>query len=503
MQLARAGMSVLVLERGGWAARDETAWDTRAIHIDQQYRGHVPYEIRQNGSTSLVHPNHVVGGNSVFYGAASFRLRTEDFHRRSRLGPGPAEAAVVDWPFQYEELAPYYNDAERLLGVAGASGRDPCEPPRSTDYDQPPPPFASPAKLLAAAGEALGLRPFPMPLAIDFRGQRQHRCVQCLTCDSFPCRIAAKNDISVTILPEAIRHGAVVRDRVSATRILRSGSRVVGVEYRDLRTGQLETVACQVAVVSCGAISSSRLLLASGLDQTKPNGHLIGRYLMRHCNGIIGGFFPNPINPEGRFHKQVAFTDYYLGSANGGQPTGPWGMLQSLQVPPPEFYKTTPFPTNVLGPLTHTRNTYLICISEDLPQSSNRVTLHPTKRDRYGDPIAEVSYAHHAEDLARRKALYRVARRIMRRAGAWIRFYHHVDTFSHALGTCRAGTDPHHAVLDPNCQFFGLPNLFVVDASFMPTSGAVNPSLTIAANGLRVGEHIVRTWSRVAEVTGP
>ncbi|MFQ5691285.1 MAG: GMC family oxidoreductase, partial [Gemmatimonadota bacterium] len=205
-------------------------------------------------------------------------------------------------------------------------------------------------------------------------------------------------------------------------------------------------------------------------------------------------------NPERQFHKQVAFTDFYHGGPNGDRPAGPWGMIQSLQVPPPDFIKTAPFPVNLIGPRTYHYNIFLMCIAEDVPQFDNRVTLHPTRRDRYGQPIAQVRYTHHPDDLERRRALYRQAKRLVRKAGAWAWVQMPVSTFSHASGTCRAGTDPTQSVLDPHCRFFGLPNLFVVDAGFMPTVGAVNPSLTIAANGLRVGQRIADRWD---EVTGP
>ena len=503
LQLAAAGMSVLVLERGRWVDRDDTAWSTRAIHIDQKYRGQTPYQADQVLRGGLVYPNQSIGGNSVFYGGASFRLREDDFRRRSRSAGSALPEGFVDWPFAYDELAPYYDQAEEQLGVAGVCGLDPNEPPRTSDYVASPPAFASPARRLAEASLALGLKPFPMPLAINFNGGRNGgsgKCVKCLTCDMYPCKIGAKNDLAVTLLPEAIRLGATIKDQVVATRLVRSGGRITAVEYIDLQTGTLETASCGVAIVSGGAISSPRLLLASGLGEIEPNGRLVGRYLMRHCNGIVAGFFAEKTNPEKEFHKQLAITDFYFGSANGGRPRGPWGMLQSLQVPPPEFIKTGPFPISLVGPRSSNYNIFLICISEDVPQLSNHVSLHSSNVDPYGQPIASVRYRHHRDDRRRRRALYREGIRIMRKAGAWAWIRIPVRTFSHALGTCRAGTDPADAVLDQHCRFFGLPNLFVVDASFMPTAGAVNPSLTVAANGLRVGAHIAREWT---EVTRP
>jgi len=498
LQLAKAGKSVLLLERGRPVDRDESAWDTQAIHIDRKYQGQTPYHADTEKGAKLGLADEVVGGGSVFYGAASFRLREDDFRMVSRFGPGPADSAFVDWPFSYDDLAPWYAEAERLLGVTGVAGADPTEPPRSGPYAAAPAPYAIPSARIVAAGESLGLRPFPIPLAINFSGRNGPggQCIRCRTCDLFPCRIEAKNDLSVTVLPEAVRHGAEVRHRVMATRLLREGERIRGVEYLDLETNTRSVVEADVVIVSAGAIASPRLLLASGLGDLEPNGALIGRYLMRHCNGVIIGFFASHTNPAEEFHKQVAFTDFYYGNGSGS--SEPWGMIQSLQVPPPEFVRSmAKFPISVIGFYTNPFNLFAMCIAEDNPQYANRVTLHPTVRDVAGDPIAHVHYRHHRDDFRRRNALYREARRILRRAGSWARGKHDVDTMSHALGTCRAGTDPSRAVLDPWCRMFGVSNLYVVDASFMPTSGAANPSLTIAANGLRVGDHIVREWATV------
>lgn len=500
LRLAQAGRSVLVLEAGRWPDRNDSDWDTRAVHIEQKYRGSTPYHSDEPKLRGLVYPNEAVGGQSVFYGAASFRLRAEDFRRRSAFADGVSHPTFVDWPFAYQDLAPHYDAAERLLGVVGLPGADPNEPPRAAPYVGPPPPYAQPSRRVVEAGRQLGLRPFPIPLAINYNGHNGHgaRCQPCLTCDSFPCKIRAKNDLAVTVLPEVLRHGAVVRDRVIARRLIRIRGRITGVECLDLRSGALETIGCDAAVVSAGAIGSTRLLLASGLGETEPNGALIGRYLMRHCNGVVVGGFAAKTNPAGEFHKQVAFTDFYFQNGNGDRPTGSGGMIQSLQVQPPEFIRHAGPPViGTLGSLFHSISLFLICIAEDVPQLENRVTLHPTVADAYGSPIAHVRYRHHRDDLARRRELFHQATRILRRAGAWAWLRLRLSTFSHALGTCRAGTDPASAVLDPNCRFFGLPNLFVVDASFMPTAGAVNPSLTIAANGLRVGEYLAREWAQV------
>jgi len=496
----RAGLRVLLIERGRWVDRDESAWDPRSILIERKYRSVSPFETPRFGfGRTRSFPDEAVGGKSVFYGAASFRLREGDFRLRERYPDVCSD--LVDWPIGYGDLAPFYEQAERLLGVAGVAGRDPTEPPRAGPYAAAPPPFSAPARRVADAAETLGLHPFPIPLAINFASTDGRRpCVQCLTCDLFPCKIGAKNDLAVTVLPAAISAGATVLHSTVALRLRRegNGARVSAVDCVDTATGERFSVACRVCVVSAGAIPSAALLLASGLGAVEPNGAWIGHCLMRHCSGIVIGIFGARTNPERVLHKQVAITDFYFGEAHGSPP-GPWGMIQGLQVPPPEYIASEGgFPIGTLGAKTADRQIFFLCIGQDLPDAANRVEIDPALTDAYGAPIPRVFHRYTRRDRQARSVLYREAARVLRKAGALIRVRKPINTFSHALGSCRFGEDPTRAALDPWCGFFGVPNLFVVDASFMPSSGGVNPSLTIAANALRVGAHLVAEWDRLA-----
>jgi choline dehydrogenase-like flavoprotein len=492
----RAGLRVLLIERGRWVDRDDSAWDPRTILIDRKYRSASPFETPGSMfGRSQFFPDEAVGGKSPFYGAASFRFREDDFQLRRRYPDVCSD--LVDWPISYADLAPYYDQAERLLGVAGVAGRDPNEPPREP-YAAAPPPFSAPARRVASAAESLGLKPFPIPLAINYASTDGRRpCIQCLTCDLFPCKIGAKNDLSVTVLPTAIAGGATVMHSTIVLRLRRDRARVTEVECLDTTSGERFSVSCRVCVVSAGAIPSPALLLASGLGDL-PNGSWIGRCLMRHCSGIVIGIFGEHTNPEHAFHKQVALTDFYFGEGRKSPP-GPWGMIQGLQVPPPEYVVSQGgFPLGTIGAKTGNRQIFLLCIGQDLPDPENRVAIDSATTDRYGAPTPRVLHRYSRRDRQARSALYREGARVLRKAGALIRVRKPINTFSHALGSCRFGSDPARAVLDPWCRMFGVPNLFVVDASFMPSSGGVNPSLTIAANALRVGEHLVAEWGRLA-----
>ncbi|HEV8304359.1 MAG TPA: GMC family oxidoreductase [Gemmatimonadales bacterium] len=495
LSAVRAGLRVLLIERGRWVDRDDSAWDPRAILIDRKYRSASPFETPRYGfGRTRFYPDEAVGGKSVFYGAASFRLREADFRLRERFPDVCPES--VDWPIDYAELAPFYDEAERLLGVAGVPGVDPTEPRRATGYGAAPPPFSAPARRVADAATALGLHPFPIPLAINFAStDGRQSCVQCLTCDLFPCKIGAKNDLAVTVLPAAVAGGATVMHSTVVVRLRLEEQRVAGVECVDVATGERFFEPCRVCVVAAGAIPSPALLLASGLGAVEPNGRWVGRSLMRHCSGIVVGLFGSRTNPERVFHKQIALTDFYFGDGTGRGPAGPWGMIQGLQVPPPEYIaEEGGFPLGSVGARSADRMVFLLCIAQDLPDPANRVEIDPARTDPYGAPIPRVFHRYTRRDRQARSALYREGARILRRAGALIRVRKPINTFSHAVGTCRFGHDPATAALDPWCRFFGVPNLYVVDASFLPSSGGVNPSLTIAANALRVGQHIVTAW---------
>ncbi|HSS39637.1 MAG TPA: FAD-dependent oxidoreductase, partial [Polyangia bacterium] len=204
--LSRAGLRVLLVERGGWPNRDETDWNGRAILLEGRYRGETPLLVRQEGATEAVEtfPNAVVGGNSVFFGGATLRLRTTDFAR---------------WPISYADLEPHYAQAEALLEVHGRAGEDPCGPPRTGDYPFPPLALTGPARRIRDAAAALGLHPFQLPIAINHFGPREPRCLNCFTCDGFPCRIGAKNDMTQTALKKADPSRLTILARTEVARL--------------------------------------------------------------------------------------------------------------------------------------------------------------------------------------------------------------------------------------------------------------------------------------------
>lgn len=477
--LVEAGWKTLLIERGGQVQRDKLDWDPREILIRPRYRSRSPLLVKQYGARqfSRVYPNEVVGGLSVFYGGASLRLRQADMAR---------------WPISYAELEPHYGRAEQLLGVHGQAGQDPHEPPRSSDYPAGPIALTEPARRIHAAARKLGLRPFPIPLAINFSSHARPLCIQCSTCDGFPCRIEAKNDVAVTLLAQAQEKGLEIAAGTIVRRLIEEKGRIIAVECMDRESRQERSFAGRVVVLAAGALHSPAILLRSRLEGFAQH-RRIGRFLMRHCNAVASYVFPFRTNPEQVFHKQLCFTDFYeemrerLGTAVG--------VIQDIYTPTaevlrhaaPRGFKTA---AGLLGGFIQN----LLCIAEDDPQEENRVWL-ADERDDYGMELVAVEHRYSRDDRARRDFLVARAGEVLRRAGGLIPYTYEIDTFSHAVGTLRCGTSAAESVLDADCRFWGIENLFVLDGSVIPASGGVNPSLTIAANALRVADRITAQYS--------
>ncbi|MBM3278654.1 MAG: GMC family oxidoreductase [Candidatus Handelsmanbacteria bacterium] len=475
--LTGAGLRTLLLERGGWPRRDDQDWDQQAILIDKRYQSDSPLLVRQYGSSTFVplHLNETVGGMSVFYGGASLRLREGDFAR---------------WPIKYSDLEPYYTRAEQLLGVHGQAGADPFEPPRSAAYPLAPVALTPPAQRIQQAARSLGYRPFPIPLALNFSDPARPRCILCNTCDGFPCKLKAKNDLTATLLQEAQVQGLEIRAGAIVTRLVRQGVRITGVEGVDKFTKQPFSFLARLFVLAGGAIHSPALLLRSGLG-----GPTVGRFLMRHCNGVVAGIFPFATNPAQIFHKQLCLADFYEDHrAAHGTATG---IIQDIYTPASpviRHFAPTGF-KRIAGMVAgHIQN--LLCIAEDEPLPENQVSLS-AQRDVFGMELVQVQHRYTEADCARRDYLTAKARHVLRRAGAFLFKTYRLDSFSHAVGSVRFGTSPAESALDPNCRLWETENLFVTDSSFMPSSGGVNPSLTIAANALRVGEYLTQTYENI------
>lgn len=489
--LVEAGARVVMLERGGWVDRGPHNWGPQgSIELSPYYSRDTMYRVVAGAAKPHIATYSCVGGPSVFFGGVTLRFREGDFD--------PPPEIVGDsgarWPFGYDELSSWYDRAELLLGVAGENGSGPTEPPRSGPFPQPAAPLSGTSRMIADAGRALGLEPARLPLAIQHTAvEGRNACVACGTCDTFACAISAKNDLATTLLPRLMAKGMVLKARTLVTRLVAQNGRVTGVEIVDKDTGAREQLTADLVVAAGGALGSAHLLLASGLASKSPAPDTVGRYLTRHCSAIQFGLFPRLPDGGRTFHKQIGFFDYYYGDPQAPGGGRKLGCLQQVQSPSPDLvrgYVPKLVGLGVAPLLPHL--TGLLVMAEDEPRRENRVWVEAGRPDRFGLPELQVEHRYTARDLTARDALMARARQILRQAGAFFYKKHIIWTFSHAAGTVRMGDDARSAPLDALCRFRGLDNLYVVDASFMPTGAGVNPSLTIAANALRVGDAIVR-----------
>jgi len=484
--LVMAGERVLMLERGDWVERGPHNWEINSAHeLSDHYCPDTAYAVddarrkRQGGSF------HCVGGPSVFYGGVALRLREQDFD------PGPAIVtdSGAEWPFGYDELAPFYDWAETLLGVAGDDRDDPTAPARDAPYPQAPARFTPPAQRVADAARRLGLKPFPLPLAINYApSDDRAACTLCCTCDGFACAIGAKNDLATGLIPMLQAAGMALRANTVAVQLSVEHGRVSGVQCVDRRSGASTTLRAGRVVLAAGTLATPHLLLASGLDRSSPAASAIGRYLTRHNNLLTLGVFARPTNPGRDFHKQVAIHDFYFGAPGVDPSIGKLGCIQQITAPGPDFVRRIlPAPIGHIAAIGVPHVLALLSIAEDQPVASNFVSIDQANRDELGLPTLRIRHRYTRRDVAAGRALVQQSRRILREAGALFSMMHDLRSFSHAVGTVRMGQDEATSPLDDRGRFRGLDNLYVADGSALPTSGGVNPSLTIAANALRIG----------------
>jgi choline dehydrogenase-like flavoprotein len=488
-KLAPSGKRVLLLERGGFVPREKANWDPRAVNVEGRYQTKEEWRDR-DGRALHPHTNYWVGGNTKFYGAALFRLRERDFGElRHHGGVSPA------WPISYAELEPYYAAAERLYEVRGIRGEDPTEPWASAPYDHPAVSHEPRIAKLAQDLERAGHRPFHVPLGVRLieRDRGASPCIRCETCDGFPCLVHAKSDAETMCVRPALAHsnvtlltGAYVEKLATSAR----GREVTAVHVA--RDGEREVYTGDVVVVSAGAINSAALLLRSASEK-HPNGlangsDVVGRHYMGHINSVLMALSLEP-NPT-VFQKTLGLNDFYFGSKEWEHPMGHISFVGKLDAVTLSAGAPPFAPGWSLEAMAkHSLDFWLT--SEDLPDPDNRVTL-----DREGRIM--LSYRPNNEEghkrlIAKLKGLLNAIgcdeRLISRNLFVGQRIP--LAGVAHQNGTVRFGSDPATSALDRDCKAWEVDNLYVVDGSFFPSSAAVNPALTIMANALRVGDHLL------------
>ncbi|WP_043833733.1 GMC oxidoreductase [Muricoccus aerilatus] len=500
LRLAPSGKRILIIERGEYLRRERDNWNPGAVFVDGKYQA---TETWHGADGSSFHPglHYFVGGNTKVYGGALFRLRAEDFGEIVHAdGVSPA------WPLGYDAFEPYYTEAERLFHVHGLRGADPTEPPASGPYPYPPVSHEPRIQELCDALLREGRRPFPQPLAIlldeaEGRVLPHSACIRCDAFDGFPCLTNGKADAQIICIDPALRHpnvtlltGAYV-DRLETDA---AGRSVTAVHVT--RGGEKEVYRADIVVSACGALSSALLMLRSASD-AHPRGlangsDLVGRNYMRHNNSAFMAVSRRPNDTV--FQKTMALNDFYFGADDWDYPLGGIQMLgkshgeQVRAEVLPEFLSWLPdMPFDELA--RHSVDFWLM--SEDLPRPENRITLG--RDGRVTLAVEETNMEAHQRLKAKLEGMLDVMDvhpHLIPRS-LYLGRKIPIGGTAHQAGTMRFGTDPTTSVLDLDCRAHGLDNLYVVDASFFPSIGAVNPTLTIIANALRVGDHLLGRMS--------
>jgi choline dehydrogenase-like flavoprotein len=491
--LAPSGKRILILERGDWLAREPANWSAHDVFVDNRYVSpDTWYDDRGAPFQPQVH--YFVGGATKLYGAALYRLRREDFGELLHDdGTSPA------WPISYDEMEPYYTLAEQLYEVHGARGEDPTEPPASAPYPFPAVSHEPRIQQLSDDLEAAGHHPFHAPCGVRLveHDMPHSACVRCATCDGFPCLVHAKSDAEVLGVRPALAYGNV--ELVTNAEAVGLGTNAEGTAVTEVvvdHGGATETYTGDIVVVSCGAANSAKLLLASASD-AHPAGlgngsDMVGRNYMFHNSQAVLALSKDP-NPT-VFQKTLGLNDFYFGTPKIDHPLG---NIQMVGKSSAEMYRGEKPLQTKLAPERALRDIARHAVdfwlsTEDLPRLENRVTLRPDGR---------ITIAYEPTNELPKKQLLHELKGLLGRLGmhpdhliprhAYLKNDIPVAGVAHQAGTCRFGRDPATSVLNTDCRAHDVDNLYVVDTSFFPSIGAVNPALTAMANAIRVGDHLL------------
>ena len=474
--LAPTGRRILILERGERLPDTPEARDPVAIFARGHYR---PDEFWLDGAGAPFNPGnyYVAGGNSKFYGAVLIRYRAEDFTPLHHMG-----GTTPGWPMTYNQMEPHYQAAENMYQVRGILGQDPTEPAHSGDYNFPPVPDEPAIADLRRRMQSVGLHPSSLPLGVDIAAWLKGGQTPW---DAFPGITDGKMDAETVGLAYALQHPNVTLQ--TNTRVLRliagDGGKIMGVEVQ--RAGRREVLAAPIIALCAGAVQTAALLLASA-DAANPTGlanhsDQVGRNFMNHNLSAVLAMHPFRRNPS-VYQKTIQINDFYLSGGPHGEPLGNIQLLGKISGP--ILASDTPIPLPIARWIAN-RSVDLLAMSEDLPNPDSRVTL---KNGQITLDWKRSNWPAHLALVAKLKAK-------LRRAGYPIVLSRAFDrrTPSHQCGTARMGADPAASVVNSDCRAHDHANLYVVDASVLPTSAAVNPALTIAALALRTAGHITKT----------
>ncbi|MBD2770914.1 GMC oxidoreductase [Iningainema tapete] len=501
-KLAPTGKKILILERGDFLPKEKENWSADEVFSKERYHQ------RENWFDNASEPfrpqiNYWVGGNTKVYGAALLRMREQDFEAVKHQ-----EGVSTEWHLKYQDFEPYYTEAEKLYNVHGKQGEDPTEPSRTEEYPHPPVSHEPQMQQICDAISKQGLHPFHLPLGINMNEEESNEsdCFRCKTCDGFPCKVDAKADAEVKGVMPALKYPNVTlktQAKVVCLHTSPSGREVKSVEAQI--NGQSYLFFGDIVVLACGAVNSAALLLRSP-NEKHPNGlanssDQVGRNFMKYQITAIIQLAAKTNTVV--FPKTICVHDFYWGDADFPYPMGHIQNIGSIhpemitaEAPPLLAVLARLVPESGLRQLAGRAIGWWLQ-TEDLPDPNNRVRVVGNK--------LHLDYTHNNIE-AHDRLIYH-----------WTEVLKQLDTGKNSLfsqsifsrsdtpikvlanqcGTCRFGEDPQTSVLDLNCRTHDVDNLYVVDGSFFPSSAGVSPALTIMANALRVGEHLIERLNGV------
>jgi choline dehydrogenase-like flavoprotein len=491
--LAPSGKRILLLERGNFLPREMANWDPEPVFIDGRYiSADTWYDA--DGAAFQPQVHYFVGGATKLYGAALYRLRPQDFGELGHVdGVSPA------WPLGYDDFEPFYTKAEWLYQVHGNRGEDPTEGHWSKEYPWPALSHEPRIQELFDDLRGGGYHPFHAPCGVLYDEVERERssCIRCSWCDGYPCLVHAKADadvIAVRPILELPNVTLLVDAEVTRLETDAGGGHVSGVVVS--RAGATERYEADIVVVAAGAANSAKILLRSA-NEDHPAGlangsDQVGRnYMFHNCKAVVA--LAKERN-DTVFQKTLGLNDFYFAWGDFEWPAGNIQMIgksnaEAMKGEEPKLTKLAPH-WSLAETAAHAVDFWLT--TEDLPLPENRVTVD-------GDGNVRLAYRSTNDHEADR--LYHELKKLLNHVGMAEHhvldknFYMDMDIAvagcAHQAGTCRFGSDPATSVLDVDCKAHELDNLYVVDTSFFPSIGAVNPALTAIANAIRVGEHIV------------
>ena len=522
-ELAVAGLSVVLLERGKWYTPFDCRKDDlrnqrtsvlgQAFGPDDERNPRVSVDVK--GRARVVrasgpgYSNNAacVGGGTLSYGAMAWRYMEKDFRMRSTYGHVEG-STLEDWPISYADLEPYYEKAEWEIGVSGDDSGNVFRAPRRKPLPMPPLAPNREFEILEPAAKRLGLHPFHIPMlrnSVPYNGRGQ--CMRCRWCVGFACEVNAKCGTQNTVIPTALATGnCELRTEAMVRQILTDArGRVTGVEYFDAHD-RLHQQDADVVVVSSAAVESARLLLNSK-SPLFPNGlgnryDWVGRNFQGHTYTGAFGIMPYEIYDDLGPGASIAVCDYNHG--NKGLAGGAMLANEFIRLPyqfvgmlPPDVPKWGQAHKDFM------RSFYRRAIAvqgptQEMPMYTARVEVDPNVPDHWGIPVARLSGDKHPHTIE-------ISNFAAARAEEWLKEAGAVRTWKklagpgysggqHQAGTCRMGNDPKTSVVNQYCQVHDVDNLFVIDGSVHVTNGGFNPVLTIMANAYRGSDYLVKGW---------